>query len=141
MIGSSAVIDASFAVNSVLPGPLQVTCKKILLELSSVEIAVPTLYAYETTSALTKAVHFGELSLDEGKRTLEQIAGIRLRLVKPDQALSQSAFEWTLKLRRAEAYDSFYLALAESLGCDLWTADRKLARQVDRPWVRLAGES
>ena len=34
-----------------------------------------------------------------------------------------------------------YLALTESLGCELWTADRRLCNAVDLPWVRLAEES
>jgi len=47
------------------------------------------------------------------------------------------AFVWTRRLKRAVAYDSFYLALAESLGCDLWTADQRLHHAVDAPWVHL----
>ncbi len=43
-----------------------------------------------------------------------------------------------VRLNRAAAYDSFYLALAESLGCELWTADQRLHNAVDLPWVRLA---
>ena len=50
-----------------------------------------------------------------------------------------SAFAWTRRLNRAAAYDSFYLALAEGLQCDLWTADRRLFNAVDLPWVHLAG--
>jgi hypothetical protein len=39
-------------------------------------------------------------------------------------------------LDRAAAYDSFYLALTESLGRELWTADRHLCSAVALPWVR-----
>jgi predicted nucleic acid-binding protein len=46
---------------------------------------------------------------------------------------------WTRRLNRAAAYDSFYLAVAESLGCELWTADQRLSKAVDLPWVCLAG--
>ena len=46
------------------------------------------------------------------------------------------AYDWTLRLRRAAAYDSFYLALAETLGVDLWTTDRRLRTAVDLPWVQ-----
>ena len=41
------------------------------------------------------------------------------------------------------AYDSYYLALAESLKCDLWTADKKLyqaAQNNDMAWVRHVSE-
>ena len=41
------------------------------------------------------------------------------------------------------AYDRNYLALAESLKCDLWTADKKLNQAVqnnDMAWVRHVSE-
>jgi predicted nucleic acid-binding protein len=39
-------------------------------------------------------------------------------------------------------YDSLYVVLAETLGVELWTADRRLVRQVATlaPWVRWLGE-
>jgi predicted nucleic acid-binding protein len=49
------------------------------------------------------------------------------------------AFDWTLRLRRVAAYDSFYLALAQRLGCELWTFDRRLANAAAAPWVRYMG--
>jgi hypothetical protein len=62
------------------------------------------------------------------------------RLASWDDELVRCALEWTLRLDRAAAQDSGYLAFAEALGqCDLWTADRGLVRAVDRPWVRGAG--
>ena len=51
------------------------------------------------------------------------------------------AFDWTVRLKRAAAYDSFYLALAETMECELWTAEKRLCNAVDQPWVRWAGES
>ena len=60
-------------------------------------------------------------------------------LVAPDDGLVRSALAWTLRLDRGAAYDGFRSALAEGLGCDLWTADRRLARAVDVGWVRVAG--
>ena len=57
-------------------------------------------------------------------------------MIPPDALLAQAAFEWTLRLNRAAAYDRFYLALAETLGCELWTADTRLRNAADLPWVR-----
>jgi predicted nucleic acid-binding protein len=51
------------------------------------------------------------------------------------------AFDWTRRLRRAAAYDSYYLALADLLKCDLWTADQHLVDAAAVPWVRLVGDS
>jgi predicted nucleic acid-binding protein len=31
-----------------------------------------------------------------------------------------------LRLKRASAYDSYYLVLAQALECDFWTADKRL---------------
>ncbi len=49
------------------------------------------------------------------------------------------AFDWTVRLNQAAAYDSFYLALAEALRCELWTADQHLYDAVGQPWVRWVG--
>jgi predicted nucleic acid-binding protein len=61
-------------------------------------------------------------------------------LIPPDIDQVRIAFDWTLRLDRTAAYDSFYLALAESLRCDLWTAARHLRNAVEQSWVRWAGE-
>ena len=71
------------------------------------------------------------------RSALAQRLGVRL--AAPDDELVRKAFAWTLRLGRAAAYDSLYLALVEELGCDLWTADRHLVRAVDLAWVRVAG--
>jgi predicted nucleic acid-binding protein len=68
---------------------------------------------------------------------LAQRLGVELHA--PQDALARSAYEWTLRLNRGAAYDSFYLALAERLRCELWTADQRLVRTTSLPWVRLAG--
>ncbi|MFQ5613908.1 MAG: type II toxin-antitoxin system VapC family toxin [Anaerolineae bacterium] len=44
-------------------------------------------------------------------------------------------------MKRAAAYDSYYLALAETLGCELWTADRRLHNIVDLPWLHWVSDS
>jgi predicted nucleic acid-binding protein len=46
------------------------------------------------------------------------------------------------KFDRPAAYDSHYLALAEMLGCELWTGDRRLYNAVkdELPWVKWLGD-
>jgi len=140
--GSLAVVDASIVLRLVLPDMLREPCKALIARLvgEGFELIAPALWAYETTSALCKAVHFGVLTPEEGKRALAQVMTLGVRLVPPDDVQNQQAFEWTLRLKRASAYDSYYLALAETLGCDLWTADRRLLNAMDLPWVRWVGE-
>jgi len=137
---SSVVIDASLAIKAVLPNPLQAQCQALLVHLSSDQLNAPGLWIYETTSALTKAVFFGDITAEEGRTALNQVNALGVQIAPMDSGQSFQAFEWTLRLKRAAAYDSFYLALAESLSCDLWTADRRLKNAVSLPWVRWVEE-
>ncbi len=136
-----AVIDASVAVKAVLPNPMRENCVALLVRLADYEILAPALWAYEVTSALTRAVHQGDLTEAEGRRALARVNDLGVHLVTPDENQQRQAFDWTLRLKRAAAYDSFYLALAEGLGCELWTADRRLASAVSEPWLRWVEEA
>jgi predicted nucleic acid-binding protein len=140
--GSPVVIDANLALKLVLPDPQREHASALVARLMSQgsELVAPALWAYETTSTLCKAVHFGQLTPDEGRRALSQLLGLGVRLVVPDAGQNRQALEWTLRLKRASAYDSYYLALAEALKCDLWTFDRRLFNAVDLSWVRWAGD-
>lgn len=135
--GSVAVIDASVALKLVLPNPIQEECKALIgrLVTEGTELVAPSLWAYETTSALCKAVLFGQLTPDESHLTLTQLMALRIRLVPPDDSQSRLALDWTLRLHRGSAYDSYYLALADALQCNLWTADQRLLNAVDLPWL------
>jgi predicted nucleic acid-binding protein len=103
-------------------------------------ICAPTLWQYEVASILTKAVHFRQMSEPSARQALQLSADLPIQLIQPDQELVTQAFDWTLRLKRAAAYDSFYLALARRLDCDLWTADRRLVNAVSEPWVRYMGK-
>ena len=135
------VVDASLVFRLILPGPHQAEVQSLVAGwlTQDYEMYAPSLWVYELTSALCKTVQFGQVTAEEGARTLALALRLGVRLVAPDDELVRRAFEWTLRLDRAAAYDSFYLAVAEGLQCELWTADRRLHRAVDRRWVRLAG--
>jgi predicted nucleic acid-binding protein len=135
------VVDASFAFRLVLPGTDQTHLQELITQWkkNGYTLCAPTLWLYEIISALCKVVRFGELTADEGKHTLRLVQKLGVQLIPPDDAQTLSAFDWTLRLSRAAAYDSFYLALAETLHCDLWTADKRLHNAVESSWVRLVG--
>src|SRR5688572_19829074 len=101
----------------------------------------PTLWRYEITLMLTKAVHFKQLSESSARDVLELSTEMRVQLIHPDRELVLQAFDWTRRLKRAVAYDSFYLALAQRLKCELWTLDKGLANAVAAPWVRYVGNT
>ena len=59
-------------------------------------------------------------------------------------ARCQSALRWAARLNQARAYDAFHLALAEELGAEFWTADRRLANAAQRAgatWAHWIGET
>ena len=126
MTDKIVVIDASIAIKAILPNPLQGYCRALAQTFADVQPVAPALWVYETTSAISKAVHFEQLNETEGRQALEQVNALGVQLFVPDIDQSRIAFDWTLRLSRGSAYDSFYLAIAQALDCDLWTADKKL---------------
>ena len=143
-MSKSLVVDANFAVKSVLPGPLRERIKALLAgwQARGDTIQTPALWHYEVTSAFSKGVHFNEFTRDQAEGMLALIAEFDFVMVPPDAAQMQRAFDWTMRLQRAAAYDSFYLALAETTSAGLWTADERLfnATKALVPWVHWAGE-
>lgn len=141
MIESSTVIDASFVLKVVLVNPQQ--GRYIALTDRWIDqgrqLLAPSLWVYETTSSLCKSLHFEQITLDECSKALRDASTLGIRSIPPDDDQTSRALRWTVQLRRAAAYDSYYLALAEILGCDLWTADRRLFNAVNLPWVRTVG--
>lgn len=135
-------IDAGIAFKLIAPHEQQ----QIYINLinswlrSGYRLCAPTLWAYEITSALTKMVHFGRLSTMTGREALQLAFQLEIDLVSPDEEQALRAFVWTERLDRIAAYDSFYLALAETRDCELWTVDRRLVNAVAQPWVRLVEE-
>jgi len=122
---SQIVMDANVPFKALVPNDLQEACLALIDSLN-VPPAVPSLWIYEITSAFAKAVHFEQLTEDEGRNGLTRALGLHPHVIAPDEDLAQSAYAWTRRLGRASAYDSFYLALAEAAGVDFWTADRRL---------------
>lgn len=82
-------------------------------------LVAPTLWLYEVTSILTKAVFFRQLTRAQAEEAIILSRSYPLELIEPTDELTRAAFQWTLKLKRAAAYDSFYLALAQQLQCEL----------------------
>lgn len=133
------VIDASFAFRLMLPGPHQKRCQTLVTGWHSdgYVLCAPALWLYEITSALCKVVHFGQITRDEGQQALTLAQKLGVQLFSPDDAQTTLAFDWTMRLKRAAAYDSFYLALAKTLRSELWTADKRLVNAAGISWIHL----
>ena len=105
---------------------------------SGAELVVPSLWSYEIVSALRKAMTVGLLTQDQVEQGLDFIFSFQVRDVPPSTKLHQSALHWAIQLQQTVAYDAAFLALAESLEADFWTADKRLFNACQRlqvPWV------
>lgn len=133
------VLDASFSVPLFVSDARSSQARVVLQGLVAQGDAfiAPTLWSYEVTSSLQKLRHFGHISDAELEYAIDTMASFEISLIHPDHLLIGHAVVWSHRLRRASTYDSFYLALAQDRGCDLWTADSRLAHAVKESWVRL----
>ena len=106
----------------------------------NVELVVPALWHYECVSTLRKAVVLKIISSEEVSEALQNIFSLGIEDFQPTIYLNQKAMEWASRLNQTVAYDAAYLALAEHLNSEFWTADNKLFKVADNEgltWVRL----
>lgn len=104
-------------------------------------IAAPTLLIYEICNVFHRAVVAGQIIQEESEQFLEYALSLNIRLYG-DAELHRQALKIAQRENLPATYDAHYLALAERLGIELWTCDRRLfnAVQPNLPWVRLVTE-
>ena len=68
-----------------------------------------------------------ELTLQDATRLMENLLGTGISLREMPR-LHGRALELAYNLLQGAVYDAHYLALAEMLGCELWTADERFYR-------------
>ena len=139
---SQVCVDASLALKLVIAeedSPLAHALWDTWVE-EGVEIVSPPLLAFEGISVIRSKVHRGLVPPDEGELMFKAFRAQRVKLLYPE-GLHERAWEMANRFHRPQAYDSHYLALAEMLGCELWTADERLYNAVkeELPWVKRPG--
>ena len=100
----------------------------------------PGLLRYEVTNALHRLRRAG--TIGDATAHTQLAAALALPIQYYEDDLHDGALRFARRFSLPAAYDAHYLALAERLGCEFWTADQRLANSV-RPalsWVHLAGE-
>ena len=95
----------------------------------------------EVTNALHRRVIKDQLSLESASELLDNLIGMNIELYETPQ-LHHRALELASQLQQGAAYDSHYLALAETLDCELWTADERFHRVAESlaPNIHWLGE-
>ena len=106
---------------------------------SGVRLIAPTLLYYEVTNGLYRYLKAGIFSLETVEKTLRAAMALPIELVG-EADLHQRAKDLAAKYNLPAAYDAHYLALAERLEVELWTADARLFNAVQPfgiEWVKL----
>ena len=128
-MNGSVVVDASLVVKWLVDEDDSDKAHAVLQSwvVQDITRISPNLMPFEVANALHRRVVRGELSVKDSTRMISRLLESRLELhqtsglhVRPLQIASQ--------LRQGAAYDAHYLALAESFGCELWTADQRFYR-------------
>ncbi len=101
------------------------------------DIVAPCHLMFEATSVIRNHVFRKQLSAQAGRRAFDALLIQDIALIHP-VGLETRAWELAEAFNRPTVYDAFYLALAEMLDGELWTADHRLYHAVQGalPWVK-----
>ena len=120
------VVDASLALKWLVEEEHSDQAHAILQSWESQDMtrATPHLMPFEAANALHQRVVRGELTVEAAADLIESLLLSRIELHEAP-GLHRRALELANRLDQGAAYDAHYLALAEFLDCELWTADKR----------------
>lgn len=136
------VVDASLAVKWLVREEDSPDAHALLAawDREGQQLAAPHLFRFEVTNALHRRVARGALAVHEAAALAEDLFSDFDFGTPPP--LHRRALELASELGQGAAYDSHYLALAEALECEYWTADGRFYRAATAAFdtVHLLGE-
>ena len=123
------VVDASLAFKWLVKEKYSDQALAIAQTWNSQDIrpAAPYLMPVEVANALYRRVAQGELAAEAAAHRIESLLSSGIELHETPY-LHSRALELASQLCQGAVYDAHYVALAETLDCDLWTADEKFFR-------------
>jgi len=144
MKNSSLVcIDANLLILALLPFPLSERADAFLDECRQLNRALvaPALFAFEVSSTLHRLRLLGQITPAAEEMAFKHFMAIQVHLSSHPR-IFPLARQLALRFQQARPYQMAYVALAELHGCELWTADRRLAALVQNelPSVRWIGD-
>ena len=136
------VIDASLALKWELNDEQHVdqavNIRDACLLSGNIRLLAPSLFLYEVINGVTVAGRRLRFETTRGAQMIRRLFSVGVLLQTPDPGtVHAAAVRFGIS-----AYDSAYIALAESERLELWTADRRLFDAVarDLQWVRWLGD-
>lgn len=142
-MNSYVVVDASLAIKWVLKEPYAEEALALASEWAAAETrpVAPCLLLVEATNVLHRRVARGNIFPSQAKQLLTGFLNMGIE-VRESPQIHLRALELAQELQMPAVYDTHYLALADILGCDLWTADERFFNSVKerQPQVKWLGE-
>jgi predicted nucleic acid-binding protein len=141
-VTAPVVVDASLAFKWIRSEPYTVEARELLrrwLRDGAVRF-VPPPFPYETANILHRKARTANTTHADLDRALDAV--MRQVSIHPLDILTvKRAMVIAVETGRPAAYDAQYVALAEALSCELWTADERLWNAVRTrfPFVRWIG--
>ncbi len=137
---SQVVVDASLAVKLVLIEEDSETARRLWLEWtgSETERVAPTLFVLESASVIRWNIIRKLITLEEADMAFHEFMAFAkdVQLLMPPN-LHERAWQIAKQLQQGQIFDAYYVALAEILDCELWTADEKLYRAALRAYPKV----
>ena len=123
------VVDTSLVVKWLINEEDFVQARTLAREWANngIRVAAPHLLLAELTNTLHRRVVDDHMTLLESISLVESLLSGGLEL-HDDPRLHRRALEIASHLNQGASYDSLFLALTESLDCELWTADGRFYR-------------
>jgi predicted nucleic acid-binding protein len=142
-------VDASLAAKWIFAEEYDQQARALYRDTSAgaERIVAPPLLPIEVTNIVRQRMRRAKppaqhpLSIAEAREALARFLSFPIELSLP-QELHQQALELSVVHELPAVYDAHYVALAQMLGCSLWTADRNLVNAVQGklPFVRWIGD-
>ena len=133
-------IDASFIVRLLSSQPIATPFFGLWNQWQNLgyRIVAPTLIRYEVSNAFHRSALAGQIPPEEASEALQDALNLNI-ILYGDSELHRQALNIATQLKLPATYDAHYLALAQQLGCEFWTADKRLfnAVQATLSWVNL----
>lgn len=127
-MGQSCVIDANITLGLFLRLPYseRIDQRIQIWQAEEEHLVVPTLWEYECISGLRRAVTLKLITSQEMTGMIEDLFSLEIERIPPSMTLHRSAIHWAERIGQSKVYDAQYLALAEILSAEFWTADQHL---------------
>lgn len=140
------VVDANLAAATVIPIAGLEMAETLFVNWAQEDcpLYAPGWWLAEVISVLRQHVFRKLISPASGREIAENVFALEVKMISVDIPLCQRALDWAEAINHSKIYDSVYLALAERLHADFWTADKKLAetaRAAGARWAHWAGEA